>query len=104
VIASLVSAYPHANAERLLQSLTTVNSCLLETEREAVGCRRLRDVFSTAQGRDPTRSSADAFPRVVFLVQLIDLHPLEIAARDDAPDPFIFDDRKMAEAAITHRA
>jgi hypothetical protein len=26
-------------------------------------------------------SSADAFPQVVFLVQLIDLHPLEIAAR-----------------------
>ena len=39
------------------------------------------------------RSSADAFPQVIFLIQLIDLRPLEIAARDDAPDPSILDDR-----------
>ena len=58
---------------------------------------------TAAQGRDPTRSSADAFPHVVVLVQLIDLHPLEIAARDHTPDPFILDDRKMTEAAIAHR-
>lgn len=37
---------------------------------------------------------------MVFLVQLINLHPFEIAARDDAPDPSAFDDRKMTEAAI----
>ena len=40
---------------------------------------------------------------MIFLIQLIDLRPLEIAARDDAPDPSIFDDRKMTEAAIAHR-
>ena len=51
--------------------------------------------------RDVLRS-ADAFTQVVILVQPIDLRPLKVAARDDAPDPSALDDRKMSEAAITH--
>jgi hypothetical protein len=37
---------------------------------------------------------------MIFLIELIDLHSLEITARDDAPDIFVLDDRKMTKAAI----
>ncbi len=49
------------------------------------------------------RTSADAFPQLRFLVQPINFHSLEIAARDDAPDPSVLDDWKMTKAAIIHR-
>ena len=50
-------------------------------------------IFLRRAGSFDLRSSADAFPQVIFLIQLIDLRPLEIDARNDAPDPSILDDR-----------
>ena len=66
---------------------------------------QLAGIFSSEQGIsrersgiemgpfEPGRGSANAYPQMSFLLQPIDLHPREIAARDDPPNPSVLDDR-----------
>src|SRR5262249_46628558 len=48
------------------------------------------------------KSSADAFPQVFFLIQLIDFHSHEITPRDNTPDPTALDDWDMTKAGSAH--
>src|SRR5262249_35471744 len=48
------------------------------------------------------KSSADAFPQVFFLIQLIDFHSHEITPRDNTPDPTALDDWDMTKAVSAH--
>jgi hypothetical protein len=75
---------------------------LLRAAGIAIACGTTEAKRTFSAKRTNEKSSPYAFPQVLFLIQLIDLHPHEIAPRDNTPDPTALENREMTKAVIAH--